>query len=100
MGSARPAGRRGVPPVPARSLACMVTTPVFSAAMSPGSMICPSCGKLIGVGEEKCPFCGAWQPGMFGAAPALQRWFGGRLDLTPMIVTACIVLYVASLALD
>lgn len=63
-------------------------------------MICPSCGKLIGVGEEKCPFCGAWQPGMFGAAPALQRWFGGRLDLTPMIVTACIVLYVASLALD
>ena len=63
-------------------------------------MICPNCGKLIGVGEEKCPFCGAWQPGMFGAAPALQRWFGGKLDLTPMIVTACIVLYVVSLALD
>ncbi len=63
-------------------------------------MICPQCGKLIGVGEEKCPFCGAWQPGMFGAAPALQRWFGGRLDLVPLIVTACIVLYVLALALD
>lgn len=63
-------------------------------------MICPQCGKLIGVGEEKCPFCGAWQPSMFGAAPALQRWFGSRLDLTPMIVTACIALYVLSLALD
>ena len=63
-------------------------------------MICPQCGKLIGVGEERCPFCGAWQPGMFGAAPALQRWFGGRLDLIPILVTACIVLYVLSLALD
>ncbi len=63
-------------------------------------MICPQCGKLIGVSEERCPFCGAWQPGMFGAAPVLQRWFGRQLDLIPMIVTACIVLYVASLALD
>ena len=23
-------------------------------------MICPSCGKLIGVGEERCPFCGGF----------------------------------------
>lgn len=62
-------------------------------------MICPQCGKLIGVGEERCPFCGAWQPGMFGAAPVLQRWFG-RFDLIPMLMTACVVLYVLSLALD
>lgn len=63
-------------------------------------MICPQCGKLIGVSEEKCPFCGAWQPGMFGAAPALQRWFGNQLDLIPVIVAVCVVLYVASLVLD
>ena len=36
-----------------------------------GSMICPQCGKLVGVNEEKCPFCGAWRPGLFGYAPEL-----------------------------
>ena len=65
-----------------------------------GSMICPQCGKLIGVNEEKCPFCGAWRPGLFGYAPAIQRWFGRRLDLVAFIVTSCVVLYVAALALQ
>ena len=70
--------------------------------MSPaqGSMICPQCGRLIGVSEEKCPFCGAWRPGMFGMAPKMQRWFGTRLDLIPVIFSACVVLYAASLLLD
>ena len=63
-------------------------------------MICPSCSKLISVSEKKCPFCGAWQPGLYGWAPALQKLMGGRLDLIALIATACIVLYVASLALD
>jgi rhomboid protease GluP len=65
-----------------------------------GSMICSNCGKLISVGEEKCPFCGAWRPGLFGYAPALQKLFGRHLDLIPMIVTACVVLYGVSLILD
>jgi rhomboid protease GluP len=63
-------------------------------------MICPSCGKLIGLGEERCPFCGAWNPSMFGAAPKLQRWFGGKLDLISIIITTCVALYALSLALD
>jgi rhomboid protease GluP len=63
-------------------------------------MICPQCGKLIGMGEERCPFCGAWQPAMFGVAPALQRLFGRHLDVVWVIVTTCIVLYVASLVLQ
>jgi rhomboid protease GluP len=65
-----------------------------------GSMICPKCGKLIGVGERECPFCGAWQPGLFGYAPVLQRLFGRQLDLIPLIVGACVALYVLSLALQ
>ena len=65
-----------------------------------GSMICPSCGKLIGVGEEKCPFCGAWRPGLYGFAPALQRLFGRRLDLISIIVVSCVVLYVVALVLQ
>jgi len=65
-----------------------------------GSMICPSCGKLIGVGEERCPFCGAWRPGLYGFAPALQRLFGRRLDLMSVIVVSCVVLYIAALVLQ
>lgn len=65
-----------------------------------GSMICPSCGKLIGVSEPQCPFCGAWRPGFYGYTPVLQRLFGGRLDLVSIIVTGCIALYVASLVLQ
>lgn len=63
-------------------------------------MICPNCGKLIGVGEAKCPFCGAWRPGLYGWTPAMQRLFGMRLDLVSLIVTVCITLYVTSLVLN
>ena len=38
-----------------------------------GAMICPNCNKLISVSEERCPFCGAWRPGMFGMTPALRQ---------------------------
>lgn len=65
-----------------------------------GAMICPSCGKLIGVSEEKCPFCGAWRPGMFGYAPAIQKLFGRTLDVMSIISVACIVLYILSLGLQ
>ena len=63
-------------------------------------MICPECGKLIGVGEEKCPFCGAWRPGLYGWTPAMQQLFGRRLDLIAVMVTGCVALYALSLALQ
>jgi len=63
-------------------------------------MICPGCGKLIGVSEEKCPFCGAWNPSFYGYAPALQKLVGQRLDFIQIIVFACIGLYVAALVLQ
>jgi rhomboid protease GluP len=69
--------------------------------MSPGAMICPNCAKLIGMDEERCPFCGAWRPGFYGMTPKLQRLFGGRkLDLNSVIVGACVALYAVALALD
>jgi rhomboid protease GluP len=67
---------------------------------SSGSMICPDCGKLISITEERCPFCGAWRPGLYGWTPAIQRWFGNRANLVAMISVACIVLYVISLLLQ
>jgi len=63
-------------------------------------MICPNCSKLISVSEKKCPFCGAWQPGLYGYSPALQRLLGGRLDLIALIATGCIGLYIASLVIQ
>ncbi len=65
-----------------------------------GSMICPSCGKLISVSEEKCPFCGAWNPSFYGYAPAIQSVFGRRLDVIRMISVACVALYVTALAIQ
>jgi rhomboid protease GluP len=63
-------------------------------------MICPGCGKLIGVDEERCPFCGAWRPGLYGMTPRLQRLFGRKLDLNAVIVGACVALYAIALALQ
>jgi rhomboid protease GluP len=54
---------------------------------------------LVGATEERCPFCGAWRPGMFGYGPWLQRTFG-NVDLSNVITALCVVLYVLSLALD
>jgi rhomboid protease GluP len=69
--------------------------------MSPGAMICPNCEKLIGMDEQRCPFCGAWRPGFYGMTPKLQRLFGGRkLDLNSVIVGACVALYAVALALQ
>lgn len=63
-------------------------------------MLCPSCGKLIGVSEAECRFCGAKNPSLFGYAPAIQRLVGGRLDFTRIIAIACIALYVGALVLE
>lgn len=65
-----------------------------------GSMICPRCGKLISVSEQKCPFCGAWNPSLYGYGPGLQKFIGRRLDLVSVIVGACVVLYVTALVLQ
>lgn len=64
-------------------------------------MVCPRCERLVGVSEQKCPHCGAWQPGMFGYGPAIQRALGGQaFDLTNVITVLCAVLYLLSLVLD
>jgi rhomboid protease GluP len=54
----------------------------------------------VGVNEEKCPFCGAWRPGLFGWATVLRRALGGRLDLFTLIVGTCATLYALALLLS
>ena len=65
-----------------------------------GSLVCPQCGKLVGISEPSCPYCGTWRPGLFGFAPVLQRLVGNRIDLVSLILMACITLYGAALLLQ
>lgn len=64
-----------------------------------GAVVCPNCGRLVDVRESACPFCGQVNPGMFGYGPAIQRFAAG-VDLSTIIVGACIALYIVSLLLD
>ncbi|NOT34647.1 MAG: rhomboid family intramembrane serine protease [Candidatus Eisenbacteria bacterium] len=65
-----------------------------------GSMLCPSCRKLISVSEPKCPFCGTPNPSLFGYAPGIQRLVTQHLDFTRIITITCVGLYVAALVLQ
>ena len=64
-----------------------------------GSVVCPACGKLVGINEAECWHCGRRNPGMWGFGPALRR-LGGDLGVTQIVIAGCVVLYLASLLLD
>jgi membrane associated rhomboid family serine protease len=64
-----------------------------------GAMLCPNCRKLISVNAERCPYCGAARPGLWGYGPALTR-MARSLDPVTAIPIACVALYVLSLVLD
>lgn len=58
-----------------------------------GSVVCVSCGYLVGVNDEKCYHCGRRNPGLWGFAPVL-RSLGHDLGFAPFVIGACGVLYV------
>jgi rhomboid protease GluP len=64
-----------------------------------GSVLCPSCGKLVGVQEEVCWNCGRRNPGMWGFASIFRR-LGNDLGFVPFVIYGCALLYVATLAID
>ena len=64
-----------------------------------GSVVCPSCGNLVGVNDEKCFTCGRWNPGMWGFAPLLNR-LGRDLGFTQFVMGSCVILYLFTLAYD
>jgi rhomboid protease GluP len=65
----------------------------------PSSVLCPSCGTLVGVNDPQCLNCGRRYPGMFGFAHVL-RGLGDDMGFTPLVMFACGALYFASLAVD
>ena len=61
-----------------------------------GSVVCASCGSLVGVNDDRCYSCGRRNPGLWGFGPALRR-FGNDLGFIGLVVTGCSALYAAML---
>ena len=61
-----------------------------------GSVVCASCGSLVGVNDEKCYTCGRSNPGLWGFAPLL-RSLGNDFGFVPLVVYGCSFLYAAGL---
>jgi rhomboid protease GluP len=61
-----------------------------------GSVVCVSCGNLVGVNDDTCYMCGRRNPGLWGYAPLLRK-LGNDMGFVPLVVTASIGLYVAAL---
>ena len=61
-----------------------------------GSVVCTSCGYLVGVNDEKCYHCGRRNPGLWGFAPALRN-LGHDMGFVPFVTGTCIVLYCLAL---
>jgi rhomboid protease GluP len=61
-----------------------------------GSVVCASCGSLVGVNDDTCYSCGRRNPGLWGYGRALRE-FGNDLGFVPLVITGCSVVYVATL---
>lgn len=58
--------------------------------------MCPSCGSLVGVRDDKCYSCGRANPGLWGFAPLLRR-LGADFGFVPFVIGASSLLYVLML---
>jgi len=61
-----------------------------------GSVVCVSCGYLVGVKDDKCYHCGRRNPALFGFAPAL-RSLGHDAGFVPFVTGFCALMYVLAL---
>src|SRR5258708_26919303 len=61
-----------------------------------GSVVCPSCGSLVGVRDDKCYSCGRANPGLWGFGPMLRN-IGADFAFAPLVMGACTTLWVATL---
>ena len=63
-----------------------------------GSVVCASCGSLVGVNDDRCYTCGRRNPGLWGFGPVLRR-FGNDMGFVSLVIYGCLALYAASLVL-
>jgi rhomboid protease GluP len=61
-----------------------------------GSVVCASCGSLVGVNDERCYSCGRRNPGLWGYGQALRR-LGTDFGFVPLAIYGCATLYILTL---
>lgn len=62
-----------------------------------GSILCPSCGKLVGASDEQCFYCGRKNPGLWGLSSLLGN-LGRTLPFESIVVGGCGFLFMAMIA--
>jgi rhomboid protease GluP len=63
-----------------------------------GSVVCASCGSLVGVNDDVCYSCGRRNPGLWGFGRSLRE-LGNDLGFVKIVLFGCVGLYVATLFL-
>ena len=64
-----------------------------------GSVVCPSCGSLVGVRDDKCYSCGRSNPGLWGFGPMLRN-LGADFSFGTVTIAACATMYVITLLMS
>ena len=64
-----------------------------------GSVVCASCGSLVGVNDDRCYTCGRRNPGLWGYGPLLRR-FGNDLGFLSLVLYGNSIIYVATLLMS
>lgn len=64
-----------------------------------GSVVCPSCGSLVGVRDDKCYTCGRVNPGLWGFGPVLRK-LGADFGFAPVVIGASVTLYAVTLLMS
>jgi len=64
-----------------------------------GSVVCPSCGSLVGVRDDRCYTCGRTNPGLWGFSPLLRQ-LGADLGFVPLVIGASATLYLLTLLMS
>jgi len=62
-------------------------------------VVCPSCGSLVGVNDEKCYTCGRSNPGLWGFGPAL-RALGADFGFAQFVVGGCVAVWLITLLMS
>jgi rhomboid protease GluP len=63
-----------------------------------GSVVCASCGSLVGVNDDTCYSCGRRNPGLWGFGPMLRQ-LGNDFGFVTLVIYGCSVLYVLMLVI-
>jgi membrane associated rhomboid family serine protease len=62
-------------------------------------VVCPSCGSLVGVRDDRCYTCGRSNPGLWGFAPLLRQ-LGSDLGFVPLVIGASSTIYLLTLLMS